>query len=108
MGTRCGDLDPAVVPFLMERLSTDAAGVEAVMNRKSGLLGLAGVADLRAVTAAADAGDDRAQLALKARPGRYSAPYHNPNPKPTLPSQKTAPGAIDARYLTSNPGLSMW
>ncbi len=70
MGTRCGDLDPAVVPFLMERLNTDAAGVEAVMNRKSGLLGLAGLADLRAVNAAADAGDDRAQLALKARPGR--------------------------------------
>ncbi|KAK9846524.1 hypothetical protein WJX81_005941 [Elliptochloris bilobata] len=78
MGTRSGDLDPAVVPFLMDRLHLDAAGVEAVLNRKSGLLGLAGVADLRAVTAAADSGDDRAQLALKVyvhRLRRYLGAY---------------------------------
>lgn len=65
MGTRSGDLDPAVVPFLAERLSMDVTDVEDVLNRKSGLLGLAGVADLRAVNAAADDGDERAQLALK-------------------------------------------
>ena len=65
MGTRSGDLDPAVVPFLAERLSMDVADVEEVLNRKSGLLGLAGVADLRAVTVAAGDGDESAQLALK-------------------------------------------
>ena len=67
MGTRSGDLDPAVVPFLAERLSIGVTDVEDVLNRKSGLLGLAGVADLRAVNAAADDGDERAQLALKVR-----------------------------------------
>ena len=65
MGTRSGDLDPAVVPFLAERLSMDVTDVEDVLNRKSGLLGLAGAADLRAVNAAAADGDERAQLALK-------------------------------------------
>ncbi len=39
MGTRSGDLDPAVLPFMMDRLNLDAAGAEAVLNRKSGLLG---------------------------------------------------------------------
>ena len=67
MGTRSGDLDPAVVPFLADRLHMDSADVEQVLNRKSGLLGLAGVADLRAVSAAAGDGDERAQLALKVR-----------------------------------------
>ncbi len=67
MGTRSGDLDPAVLPFMMDRLNLDAAGAEAVLNRKSGLLGLTGNADLRAVNAAAADGDERAQLALKAR-----------------------------------------
>ena len=65
MGTRSGDLDPAVVPFLAERLSMGVTDVEDVLNRKSGLLGLAGAADLRAVNAAANDGDERAQLALK-------------------------------------------
>jgi len=67
MGTRSGDLDPAVLPFMMDRLNLDAAGAEAVLNRKSGLPGLTGNADLRAVNAAAADGDERAQLALKAR-----------------------------------------
>ena len=68
MGTRSGDLDPAVLPFIMDRLNLDAADAEAVLNRKSGLLGLTGNSDLRAVNAAAAEGGERAQLALKARP----------------------------------------
>jgi len=40
MGTRCGDLDPAIVPFLMEKEGLDVAGVNHLLNRESGVLGL--------------------------------------------------------------------
>ena len=65
MGTRSGDLDPAVVWFIMEHegLSTDQ--VDALLNKQSGLLGVSGVgSDMRDVLAAAEAGNARAQLAL--------------------------------------------
>ena len=40
MGTRCGDIDPAIVPFMMEKLGLDTAGVNELMNKKSGFLGV--------------------------------------------------------------------
>ena len=40
MGTRCGDIDPAIVPFMMEKLGLDTAGVSNLMNKKSGFLGV--------------------------------------------------------------------
>ena len=42
MGTRCGDIDPAIVPFMMEKLNLDGAGVNNLMNKKSGFLGITG------------------------------------------------------------------
>ena len=42
MGTRCGDIDPAIVPFMMEKLGLDGAGVNNLMNKKSGFLGISG------------------------------------------------------------------
>ena len=42
MGTRCGDIDPAIVPFMMEKLDLDGAGVNNLMNKKSGFLGISG------------------------------------------------------------------
>ena len=42
MGTRCGDIDPAIVPFMMEKLELDGAGVNNLMNKKSGFLGISG------------------------------------------------------------------
>ena len=63
MGTRAGDVDAGVLAYL-QRNGYDAAAVDALLNKKSGLLGLSGVAsDMRAVKKAADAGDARAQLA---------------------------------------------
>ena len=48
MGTRCGAIDPAIVPFLMDHENLDAQGVNDLMNKKSGLLGISGISnDLR-------------------------------------------------------------
>jgi acetate kinase len=65
MGTRSGDIDPAIVFFLMDKLNMDASEANNYFNKKSGLLGLSGVSnDLRDVLEAADSGNERAQLAL--------------------------------------------
>ncbi len=65
MGTRCGEIDPAIVPFLMNHEGLSASEMDTIMNKKSGLLGISGVSsDMREVTAAAKEGNKRAQLAL--------------------------------------------
>lgn len=65
MGTRCGEIDPAIVPFLMNHEVLSASEMDTIMNKKSGLLGISGVSsDMREVTAAAKEGNKRAQLAL--------------------------------------------
>ena len=65
MGTRCGDIDPAIVPLLMKKENLTADEIDTIMNKKSGLLGVSGVSnDGREVWAAADAGNERAQLAM--------------------------------------------
>jgi acetate kinase len=67
MGTRCGDLDPGVVTFLQRTEGLTAAQVDELLNKKSGLLGLSGLSgDMREILAAADEGNARALLALKA------------------------------------------
>lgn len=66
MGTRCGDLDSGVIGFL-ERDGLTSAQIDEILNKKSGLLGLSGVSsDMREVLTAADQGNRRALLALKA------------------------------------------
>lgn len=66
MGTRCGDLDSGVVTFLERSAGLDAAQVDELLNKRSGLLGLSGVSsDMREVERAAEAGDARALMALK-------------------------------------------
>ena len=70
MGTRCGDIDPAIVPFIMEKEGLTAAQVNDVMNKKSGFLGITGVSsDARDIESAINAGPgtenyDRAMLAV--------------------------------------------
>jgi len=65
MGTRSGDLDPAVVFHLVRAQGMTPDEVDDLLNRRSGLLGVSGVAsDMRDVMAAAAAGDRRAGLAL--------------------------------------------
>jgi DNA-binding MarR family transcriptional regulator len=65
MGTRSGDLDPAVVWFVMEREGLNSDEIDVLLNKKSGLLGLSGVSsDMRDVLAAAAEGNERARLAI--------------------------------------------
>ncbi|MCU1438246.1 MAG: acetate kinase [Naasia sp.] len=64
MGTRSGDLDPAVVFQLARFGGLDLDELDELLNKRSGLLGLTGTGDLRDVTAKAAAGDTAAQVAL--------------------------------------------
>jgi acetate kinase len=65
MGTRCGDIDPAVVPFLMEKDDLTAHQIDTILNKKSGLLGVSGISnDMRQLRRARDKGDKRARLAI--------------------------------------------
>ncbi|ARK20598.1 acetate kinase [Sporosarcina ureae] len=65
MGTRSGNIDPALIPYMMECTNQTAEEVVNVLNKKSGLLGICGFSsDLRDITEAAEQGNDRAQLAL--------------------------------------------
>ncbi len=64
MGTRCGAIDPAIVPFVMQNAGLSAAEVDAVMNKKSGLLAIAGSNDMREVESAMEKGDKNAILAF--------------------------------------------
>lgn len=64
MGTRCGDIDPALVPFLMEKKGWGPAEMDTVINKKSGLKGICGMNDMRDVHAAREKGDAKAQLAF--------------------------------------------
>ena len=71
MGTRCGSIDPAIVPFVMEKKSLSPAEADTLMNKKSGLLGLCGYTDMRDVHAQVEKGDKRAALALHMRVRRF-------------------------------------
>ena len=47
MGTRCGDIDPSVIFYLVNQLGYDIENVNAILNKKSGMLGLTGSSDMR-------------------------------------------------------------
>ena len=65
MGTRCGDVDLGAMTFLMEKENLDAAAVNALINKKSGVMGVSGVSsDMRDIEAAIAVGNERAKLAL--------------------------------------------
>ncbi|MGZ0713008.1 acetate/propionate family kinase (plasmid) [Coraliomargarita sp. W4R53] len=80
MGTRSGDIDAAVLLHLSRRAKMSIDELDTLLNKRSGLLGLGGHADLRDILAAIDAGDERAALAfdvyvhrLRAYAGAYLA-----------------------------------
>ena len=65
MGTRTGDIDPAIVPFLMKNERLTADEMDTLLNKQSGVQGVSGVSsDFRDLAKAASEGNDRAQLAL--------------------------------------------
>ena len=95
MGTRCGNIDAAAVLAIMEAEKLTPAEMDAVLNKKSGLLGLAGSSDCRDLCAKADAGDKAAELALEMlayRVALYIGAYN------------TAVGGADAIVLTGGIG----
>lgn len=65
MGTRCGDIDPAIVLTVMDNHNLSTKEMDTLMNKKSGVLGISGVSsDFRDLGQAAAEGNERAQLAL--------------------------------------------
>lgn len=96
MGTRCGAVDPAVVPFLMEHENLTTEEVNDLMNKKSGLLGISGISnDLRSVRTASEQGDERAQLAYEM--------YSN-SVKKYIGQYIAVMGGVDAIVLTAGVG----
>ena len=65
MGTRCGDIDPAIHFYLGRETGLSNEEVETLLNKESGLKGICGSNDMREVHRLADAGDERARLALE-------------------------------------------
>ncbi len=96
MGTRCGAIDPAIVPFVMEHENLTGAEVNDLMNKKSGLLGISGISnDLRSVREASENGDERAMLAYDM--------YSN-SIKKYIGQYIAVMGGVDAIVLTAGVG----
>ena len=67
MGTRVGDLDPGIIPYLNRTEGMSIDDIDEMMNKKGGMLGISGVSsDMREIIEAAEAGNNRALLAIKA------------------------------------------
>lgn len=65
MGTRSGEIDPAIIPFLMKKEGMTADQIDTYLNKKSGVLGISGISsDFRDIEDAAHEGNERAQLSL--------------------------------------------
>ena len=80
MGTRCGDIDPAIMEFLAHKLDLDVDGVMKILNKDSGVYGLSGglSSDFRDLTDASLAGDKKAQIAMEVfsyRVAKYIGAY---------------------------------
>ena len=65
MGTRCGSIDPSIVPYMMKKTGMTPDEIDNAMNKQSGLLGLSGVSsDAREIWDAVAAGNERAKLSM--------------------------------------------
>ena len=96
MGTRSGDIDPALVGHLARTLDLSLAEVEKILNKESGLLGISGLSsDLRDVEREYANGNDRARLALEV----YA--YHI---RKYIGSYAVALGRVDAIIFTAGVG----
>lgn len=100
MGTRSGDIDGGAISFIMEKEGLNAQGISNLLNKKSGVLGISGVSsDMREVTAAAEEGNKRAQLALAMyfyRIRKYIGAY------------AAAMGGVDIILFTGGVGENQW
>ncbi len=96
MGTRCGNIDPAIIRYLMNKYNMTIDEMDAYLNKKSGVLGISGVgSDFRDLAAAAEAGNMRAKLALDIF--TYSV-------KKFIGAYAAAMGGVDAVVFTAGIG----
>ncbi len=95
MATRSGSIDPGLVLWLAEHARMPPAELAATLEHRSGLLGLAGTADMRAILAAADAGDPDAMLALDV--------YHH-RLRAAVAAMAAALGGLDVIVFTGGVG----
>lgn len=96
MGTRCGDIDPAIVTFIMGKEKLDIKGINDLLNKKSGVLGISGVSsDFRDIEDAVKEGNERAQLALDVFANRV---------KKYIGSYAAIMGGVDAVVFTAGLG----
>jgi len=100
MGTRCGDIDPAIPMFIQQKEGISAKEVDSILNKKSGVLGVTGkYTDRRDVIEGAEEGDQRCQLALDIegyRLKKYIGAYY------------AALGRLDAVVFTAGVGEMGW
>jgi acetate kinase len=96
MGTRCGNIDPAIVTFLMNEGKMTAKEVDNLMNKQSGVFGLSGVSsDFRDIEGAAKEGNERADLALD---------VYNYRVREMIGAYAAAMGGVDAMVFTAGLG----
>jgi acetate kinase len=79
MGTRCGDIDPAIIFYLKRKTGLAGDEIESILNKKSGLKGICGVNDMRKIEELAQDGNARAKLAIEMvcyRIKKYIGAYH--------------------------------
>ena len=100
MGTRCGDIDPAIPAFIMERENLSPQEIDSILNKKSGILGITGeFTDRRDVIEAAEAGNKRCDLALEIESYRL---------KKYIGSYCAVLGRLDAVVFTAGVGEMGW
>ncbi|HNW93568.1 MAG TPA: acetate/propionate family kinase, partial [bacterium] len=100
MGTRCGDMDPAIILYLMAKEELTQSEANTLMNKHSGLQGLSGVSsDMRSVIAEMDLGNPRAQLAFDTYSYRV---------RKYIGSYTAALGGLDALVFTAGVGENAW
>ncbi|WP_346887237.1 acetate kinase [Clostridium sp. UBA1056] len=96
MGTRCGNIDPAIVTFLMNEGKMTAKEVDNLMNKQSGVLGLSGVSsDFRDIEDSAKKGNERAALALD---------VYNYRVREMIGAYAAGMGGVDAIVFTAGLG----
>lgn len=100
MGTRCGDIDPAIPAFMMQKENLSAKEIDSILNKKSGVLGITGrFTDRRDVIEHAHNGDSRCTVALDIEAYRL---------KKYIGTYMAALGRLDAVVFTAGVGEMGW
>jgi len=100
MGTRCGDIDPAIPAFMMQKENLSAKEIDSILNKKSGVLGITGrFTDRRDVIENADSGDHRCKVALEIEAYRL---------KKYIGTYMAVLGRLDAVVFTAGVGEMGW